>query len=302
MAATFDDAEKMKTSLIKAKLLKSVWGMQRRLRRRFLKCHGYYPDLEHPRSLSEKIQWLKLHKNLEPLAPYIDKHLVRDFVKSRIGDHYLVPLIGIYDRFEDIDIATLPDRFVMKATHGSGWNIIVDNKHEADFDQIKYKFSRWLKTNYSDLGGEGCYLPISGRILIEEYLESPIGPLLDYKFYCCNGKPLGLHVDIDRFGDHSYRIFDTHWNEFEKTRPAAETPMALERPDNLEQMLDVCRTLSDGFSYVRVDLYNPGNRIYFGELTFTPGNGLSPFDPVWSDYYFGEPLDVRHYVAGLDNN
>lgn len=272
---------------------------RRRMRQRFLERHGYAPDLEHPRSLSEKLVWISLHHDLAALAPYVDKLRVRDFVRERLGEAALVPLLGVYDRFEDIDRRRLPRRFVLKATHGAGWNVLVPDRDAADWKDIGEKFRRWLPENYGLITGESCYTPLRGRIVAEQYLESPSGGLHDYKFYCVDGEPLGLHVDFDRFGTHTYRVYDADWNEFPKAGPATPQPPAPPRPQNLAELLDACRRLSAGFSFVRVDLYNPGGQIRFGELTFLPSHGMSPFDPVRSDRYFGEPLDVGRYVPAL---
>ena len=274
------------------------WNM----RRRFRLWHGYSPDLERPRSLSEKLVWISLHHDLSALAPYVDKLLVRDFVRKRVGEKRLVPLLGVYDSFEDIDLARLPERFVIKATHGAGWNVVVPDKRTADWQDIRKKFERWLAENYGLISGESCYTPLRGRIVVEEHLESPPGGLHDFKFYCVDGEPLGLHVDFDRYGEHTYRVYDAQWTEFPKTGPVAAEPPVLARPENLPELLDVCRRLSTGFSFVRVDLYNPGDRISFGELTFLPSHGLRPFDPAWSDHYFGEKLDVRRYVPTLQES
>jgi hypothetical protein len=262
----------------------------------FRKVHGYPLDLENPKSLSEKIQWIKANCDLEPLSMFVDKYSVREFVKEQIGEQYLVPLIGVYDQLDDIDIDLLPRRFVMKATHGCGWNILVKDKDCMDWKRVRTKMNRWLRSNYN-VHEETCYRNLKGRIIIEEYLEEPHRSLKDYKFYCCNGEPLGLHVDIDRFGDHTYRTYDAKWNEFVKRKHYQEIPPNVSKPDKFDELLDVCRKLSNGFSYVRVDLYCIDGRIFFGELTFTPGNGMASFDPVESDYYFGEPFDVKQYVA-----
>lgn len=269
------------------------------MKRRFQKIHGYPLNLKTPRSLSEKINWIKLYRDLKPLAPFVDKYAVRDFVKDRIGEEYLIPLIGLFDRFADISIDSLPGSFVLKATHGSGWNIIVKDKTGVDWQATRRIVNSWLKSDYALLSGEDNYRNIKGRIMIEEYIQDSAGRLDDYKFYCCHGKPLGLHVDIDRFGSHGYRIYDADWNEFVKTtRPVKHLPH-IPRPDKLDELVDICRRLSAGFSYVRVDLYYVDGRIYFGELTFTPGGGMAAFDPVESDFYFGEPLDVTHYIGKL---
>ncbi len=282
----------------------AVCGLKRltgkSLSHRFEAVHGYPLNLDQPRSLSEKIHWIKRYRDLRPLAPFVDKYAVRDFVKARIGETHLVPLIGVYERFDDIDIEVLPAAFALKATHGSNWNVLVKDKGEVDWKAVRRKVNRWLGSDFSLVRGEACYKGVPGRIVVERHLQDAAGQLNDYKFYCCNGEPLGLHVDIDRFGLHRYRIFDADWKEFPKTKGDAGLPV-VPRPDRLDELLEVCRKLSAGFSYVRVDLYYVDHRIFFGELTFTPGNGMAPFDPVESDFYFGEPLKVEDYVAGLQS-
>ena len=243
----------------------------RRLKRQFRKIHGYSLSFRNPRSLSEKVHWIKRYCDLEPLSQFVDKYRVRTFVKKRIGHHYIIPMIGIYNRVEDIDFDALPDRFALKATHGCGWNILVNDKSSMDREAIRNQFNDWLNRSFYDNTREANYRNMKGRILIEALLGSPHDSLNDYKFYCCNGVPLGAHVDIDRFGNHQYRIFDAEWNEFEKKNPAeSATIPQIPRPEKLEEMLEVCRRLSSGFPYVRVDLYYTSNKIYFGELTFTP--------------------------------
>ncbi len=266
---------------------------RRRLKRRFFRKHGYPLNLRNPRSLSEKVHWIKRYCDLEPLSEFVDKYTVRAFIEERIGSHYLIPMVGIYDRFEDIDFDALPQRFAVKATHGCGWNIMVRDKSSLDREAICSQVNDWLNRSFYDRAQEANYKNLKGRILIEELLCNPHGSLDDYKFYCCNGVPLGAHVDIDRFGNHQYRTFDAEWNEFEKNDPvkASNIPQ-IPKPEKLEEMLEVCRRLSEGFPYVRVDLYYASGKIYFGELTFTPANGLYAFDPTESDFYFGAPFDV----------
>lgn len=275
------------------------WAKIRSLKRNFHKIHGYPLNLKAPRSLSEKINWIKLYRDLKPLAPFVDKYTVRGFVAERVGTEFLIPVIGVFNRFDDINIDGLPGAFVIKLTHGSGWNIIIKNKAGVDWLSTRRIVNSWLKSDYSLISGEDNYRNIKRRIMIEEYIQDSAGRLDDYKFYCCNGQPLGLHVDIDRFGNHGYRIYDANWNEFVKTKSPDKDIPHIPRPENLQILLEVCRKLSAGFSYVRVDLYDVDGRIYFGELTFTPGSGMSAFDPVASDYFFGEPLDVRRYAGEL---
>ena len=280
---------------LKYPLIKRFFGLKQLLRVQFKDYYGYPLNLTQPNSLSEKIMWIKLHHDLDDLSPYVDKITVREYVRRTIGEPYLIPCLGIHDSVNDIDFDILPNQFVIKASHGCNWNIIVKDKNICDKEQIKRKFDQWLKTTYGTETNETCYRPIKGRILIETYLEEDSKSPRDYKFYCCDGEPLGLHVDFDRFGDATYRCYDTEWREFKKSIPTLPIPPLIPKPSNFDEMLEVCRKLSKGFSYVRVDLYNCNNQIYFGELTFTPGDGRAPFNPVWLDYFFGEPLDIKSY-------
>ena len=279
----------------KNQLIRRFLGLRQLIRVQFKNAHGYYPNLTHPNSLSEKTMWIKLHYNLDDLSPYVDKITVREYVRQTIGESFLIPCLGIYDRFDEINFDILPNQFVMKASHGCKWNIIIKDKNTLNKEQAKVKFDQWIKMTYGVVTNETCYRPIKGRILIETYLEDDSKSLRDYKFYCCNGEPLGLHVDFDRFGDSTYRCYDTEWRELKKSTPTLPIPPILPKPSNLNDMLEVCRKLSKGFSYVRVDLYNCNNQIYFGELTFTPGDGRGVFNPVWFDYFLGEPLDIKTY-------
>jgi hypothetical protein len=283
------------------KILRRILGMKYYTKLIFLFFHGYSLNLDTPRSLSEKIHWIKLNCNLESLAPFVDKYDVRNFVKKRAGEKYLIPLIGIYNHFDQIDFHSLPKAFAMKATHGSNWNILVKDKHQIDWKAARTKMNGWLKSNYYNINLEAVYKNIKGRIIIEELIQDSSGDLKDFKFYCCNGVPTGAHVDFDRYGNHQFRVYDAQWNEFIKEKQKENLPPVIPQPDKFEELLDVCRKLSRGFSFVRVDLYYTDERIYFGELTFTPGDGLGVFDPVRSDFYFGEAFDVINYANYPEN-
>lgn len=279
------------------KTLRQILGMKYYTKLIFRFVHGYSLNLDNPLSLSEKISWIKLNCNLESLAPFVDKYDVRDFVKKRVGEKYLVPIIGIYDRFDQIDFHNLPKSFAMKATHGSNWNILVKDKDKIDWNAARTQMNKWLKLNYYNINLEAVYKNIKGRIIIEELLHDSSGDLKDFKFYCCNGVPSGAHVDFHRYGNHQYRVYDAQWNEFIKENCKEKLPPIIPKPFKFEELLDVCRKLSNGFSFVRVDLYYTDARIFFGELTFTPGNGLAAFDPVRSDFYLGEAFDIKNYTT-----
>lgn len=283
------------------KILRQILGMKYYTKLIFWVVHGYYLNLGNPRSLSEKINWIKLNCNLESLAPFVDKYDVRNFVKKRVGEKYLVPIIGIYDHFDQIDFHSLPQAFAMKATHGWNWNILVKDKYQIDWSAARAQMNKWLKLNYYNTNLEAVYKNLKGRIIIEELLQDSSGDLKDFKFYCCNGVPRGAHVDFHRYGNHQYRVYDAQWNEFIKTNLKENPPPVIPKPVKLEELLDICRKLSRGFSFVRVDLYYTDGRIYFGEMTFTPGDGLEVFDPVKSDFYLGEAFNVKNYTNSPGN-
>ena len=218
-------------------------------------------DLEHPKSFSEKTQWLKLYGGFEDVYPLVDKYAVREWVKEKIGEEYLIPLLGVWDRFDDIDFDKLPDKFMLKVNHGAGWNIAVQDKSKFDKADAKRKIEGWLKLNYCYLMGglDVQYIHIKPRIIAEKFIENDGGDLYDYKIFCFNGEPkIILHIE-DRYTDKEERMFflDTDWNQLPfNINVPLELDADLPRPANLEKMLDIARTLSQGYTAVRVDLYS----------------------------------------------
>lgn len=233
-------------------------------------------NLDNPQTFNEKIQWMKLYDSPEMKllkGKLADKYEVRKFVKERIGEEYLIPLLGVWKNFDDIDFEKLPDRFALKATHGSAMNVIVTDKSQMNLGAARYSFRKWLATNYAYTAGfEMHYENIEPRIIAEEYISEADG-LLDYKFMCFNGEVKYIWVDTGRYTNHCRDLFDTNWNHIDIriAKPNAEfTPKA---PENLNKMLELASKLCQGFPHVRVDLYSVFGKIYFGEMTFTSGNG-----------------------------
>jgi hypothetical protein len=264
------------------------------VKNRFKRAHGYEPDLKNPKTLSEKIQWMKVYGHLERFSKYVDKYAVRAFVKDTAGEELLIPLIGVYKKTKEIDYNSLPNSFVMKATHASGWNVIVKDKAEVDWNLAREKMDGWLKLNYYKKSGEPNYKPLKGGIIIEKYIEDSTGDLKDYKFFCFHGEPKFVQVDGDRFVGHKRDIYDLKWNKLPVKFFYENLTQPVAKPEKLSDMTEICRKLSRGFSFVRVDLYFADGRIYFGELTFTPENGFYPFSPVQYDAIFGKFLDLNN--------
>lgn len=254
---------------------------------------GEHINFQKPKSFNEKIQWIKLNYRNPLMIKCADKYDVREYIKEKNLDSILNDIYGIYHDVEDIDLSKLPNSFVLKATHGSGWNIICRDKSELDW-KVKYeKIKSWLNTNYYDIGGEWVYKNIQPRIIAERLLVDEKGNLpKDYKIFCFNGKPKIIQVDLDRYQNHKRNLYDLEWNKLpvELQLPNSSTPV--EKPKQLELMLEISKILSEDFPFVRVDLYNVNGKIYFGELTFYPGNGFEKFKPKEFDLLLGSYLDL----------
>jgi hypothetical protein len=259
-----------------------------------------------PIDFNEKLQWLKLHYRNPSMVTCADKWAVREFVKERIGEKYLAECIGVYDDVEEIPFAELPNQFVLKATHGSGWNIICPGKSKIDWCLAKEKMRKWLKSDFSKNGREWQYHEIKPQIICEKFLIDPETPVLrDYKLLTFKGETKYIWVDFTEKIDSSqadnveqevgyskpkvvnglarYRnIYDSKWNFMPgrgSLHPSKKTD-AVKKPECFEEMIEVARKLASDFPQCRVDLYVLGGRqIIFGELTFTSGNGCNAFYP-----------------------
>ena len=237
-------------------------------------------NLEFPKLYNEKIQYTKLHYHDQRLKQFVDKYSVRDYVSETIGEKYLTKIYGVYDTVEEINFEKLPDKFVMKLTNGSGYNIICKHKTKKIVNKIKNIFKKWLKVDFYMLGREWAYKNVKNRIICEEYLESsePYG-LNDYKVFCFNGVPKLIQVDYDRFTEHKRNLYTPQWKFINEKVAYENDPCAnIAKPPNLEEMLVCARKLSKDFPHVRVDFYSIGERLVFGELTFYHGAGYLRFE------------------------
>ncbi len=259
------------------------------LSRIYKKYFGTDLNLDNPQRLTEKIQWLKLYDSTPLKARLADKCEVRNWVKGQIGEGYLTPLLGAWDRFDDIDFSQLPDAFVLKVNHASGMNVIVKDKSDIDLTEMRRTFSRWLLMNYALLKMfEFHYGMIRPKILCEVYLGDNVN---DYKLFCFNGEPEFVWVDIGGYPDHHRALYDLDWNALPFTINQHDC-FPVEKPGQLNTMIGIARKLSRGFAFVRVDLMETGGRLYFGEMTFTPYSGMSPFFPDEYDALYGRKLTL----------
>jgi len=269
------------------------------LRLQYLVQRGRWLHLDPPETWSEKIQWLNLHYREPLMALCADKFLVRDHVRDRgLGDN-LVPLLGVYDRLEEIDYGDLPARFVLKATHGSGWNVFCRSRSVFDPRAANAQLARFLRSNYYHRARERIYKDIKPRIICEELLQDRSGASpTDYKFFCFHGEPKFIQVDYDRFTAHTRNFYDLAWRRIPCRLRYLNNPAADGlRPERLLQMIVLAQRLASDFPFVRVDLYETDNGLFFGELTFLPSRGLGKFVPSRFDRLFGEHLDLSGLLA-----
>lgn len=268
----------------------------RELKRWYKRMTGDRLNLRNPKTFNEKIQWMKLYDATPLKTRLADKYLVREWVKEKIGEEYLVPLLGVWDSFDEIDFDSLPDRFALKANHGSGWNIIVKDRATLDREATKKKFDLWMKTNFAFRAGlELHYMNIPPKIIAEQYIENADG-LKDYRFYCFNGKPYQVWVDIfSGTRNHLRSVYDMDWNPvpLRCTWPDGGE-LLRKKPASFEKMKEFATLLSQDFAFVRVDFFDVDGKLYMGEMTFTPMSGQGRFEPPVWDLKLGEMLKLPH--------
>ena len=251
---------------------------------------GFWPDFKHTKCFTEKLQLYKMKYRNPVMHQCVDKYEVRKYVESKGLGHILNELYGVYDRPEEIDYDTLPDKFVMKTTTGGGGLnvIVVKDKSKTDQEELRKKLALWEDANNLGAlaGREWAYQECQPRIIVERFLENQGGGLIDYKLFCFDGKPYCVQVDCGRYDGHRQNFYDMEWNSLgvHCSYPEGE---GVEKPLGFEEMKEIASQLSKDFPFVRVDLYNIGGRIYFGELTFYPSSGYGKFCPDVFDMELG---------------
>lgn len=252
-------------------------------------------NLKNPVGYNEKLNWLKLYDRKEIYTRMADKYEVREIIREKIGEEYLIPLLGVWERAEDINFAELPDRFVLKCTHDSESVIICSDKRVFDEKAAVKKLSEALKTNYYYNGREWVYKNIKPRIIAEKYMEDSVdGELRDYKFFCFSGIPKAMFVATDRGkGETKFDYFDLNFNHLELIQHYPNAAKPIRKPANFDKMIAFSKILSEGIPHVRVDFYEVDGKLYFGELTFYHFGGYMPFEPESWDMVFGEWLKLQ---------
>ncbi len=266
------------------------------LKVKFRQLMGKKLNLKNPRTFSEKLQWLKLYNHRPEYTTMVDKHAVKDYVAKIIGEEYIIPTLGVWDRPEEIEWDTLPDQFVLKCTHDSGGLVICLDKSKLDKKAATIKLRKSLNQNYFRKWREWPYKNVPRRIIAEKYIEpSPdLKDLPDYKFFCFNGEPKYCQVISGRNTNMSCDFFDINWNHqiFHEPQMYPFSSRQLEKPSKYVEMWNLARKLSQSKPFCRIDFYEVGEKVYFGEITFFPTSGMGGFAPQEWDMIFGDLIKL----------
>lgn len=252
-------------------------------------------DLEDPKTYNEKLQWLKLYDRNPLYSRLVDKYEVKSYVASIIGEEYIIPTIGVWDKFSDIDFKKLPNQFVLKCTNDSGGIVICKDKKSFPKWKSKIKLSLYGKRNFYYRSREWPYKNVKPRIIAEKYMEDRnYRELRDYKFFCFQGKPKLMFVASNRQGEGEtyFDFFDMDYNHLDIINGHSNAPQQPAKPKNFDKMIKFAEMLSKDIPHVRVDFYEVNGKLYFGELTFYHWSGLVPFEPEEWDYKLGDMIDL----------
>lgn len=251
-------------------------------------------NLTDPQTYNEKLQWLKLYDRKPEYTIMVDKYAVKDYVAGIIGEEYIIPTIGVWNRPEDIDWNKLPNQFVLKCTHDSGGLVICRDKTKLDKEAAIKKLRNSLKTNYYLAGREWPYKNVPRKIIAEKYMEDEkVSDLPDYKFFCFDGVVKALFIGTERgTGDVKFDYYDADFNHLDLVQEHPMSGKQFQKPVNFEKMKQLASELSKGLPQARIDFYNINGKIFFGEITFFHHGGIIPFHPEEWDYTFGSWLKL----------
>ncbi len=262
----------------------------------FHTCMGYWMDFDNPKTFNEKLQWLKLYNRKAEYTTMVDKYSVKNYVAEIIGDEYIIPTIGVWNTFDEIDFDSLPNQFVLKCTHDSGGLVICKNKKQLNKEKARIKIENSLRTDFYMKGREWPYKNVPRRIIAEKYMEDKeTGELRDYKFFCFDGEVKAMFIATERQNKNDvtrFDFFDRFFNHIDcvNGHPMADVPPA--KPKNYELMIKLAEQLSKNMPHVRVDFFEANGHVYFGELTFFHQSGAIPMNPFEVDELFGSWLKL----------
>lgn len=266
------------------------------VRMMFYRDMGYPLNLENPITFNEKLQWLKVYNHKPEYTAMVDKAAAKQYVAAIIGEEYIIPTLGLYDSFEEIDFDKLPEQFVLKTTHDSKSVVICTDKSKLDREAAARKLTASLNRSYYLKYREWPYKNIRPRIIAEKYMVDESGTeLKDYKFSCYDGNATDVMLCYDRAsGDTKFYFFDKEWNLLRYNKRGIEAPegFTVPKPRNMDKMFEIASRLSEGIPYLRVDLYNIDGAIYFGELTFFPRSGCDSNLLPETDLLFGSRIKL----------
>lgn len=253
-------------------------------------------NLNNPETFNEKLQWLKLYNRKPEYTKMVDKYLVRDYVKEKIGEEYLIPLLGVWDDPEKIDFNELPMQFVLKCNHNSGLGMcICKDKNSLDINKVKEELKKGINQNYYLTSREWPYKDVPRRIIAEKYMVDESGyELKDYKFYCFDGKVKLVMINSDRMSSEKTKAnyFDENYQPLDFVWGYENAEIPPQKPEKFEEMKHLAEKLSEGITHVRIDFYQTPSGIYFGEITFFDGSGFDAIEPIEWDYKIGSWLKL----------
>lgn len=266
---------------------------ERYLKLMFRDRMGYWFDLKNPKTFNEKLQWLKLYNRKPEYTAMVDKYEAKKYVAEKLGEEYIIPTLGVWDKFEDIDFDALPEQFVLKCTHDSGGLIICRDKSKLDKEKARERIEKSLSSNYFWHGREWPYKNVKPRIIAEQYMVDESGyDLKDYKFFCFDGEVKLCMIERDRAkgrNGHAVDFFDRHFEHQNITVDGyPNASQGYEKPSNYDELIGIAEKLAKNIPHIRVDLYNINGRCYFGELTFFQASGSIQFSPPEWDGVLGD--------------
>lgn len=287
-------------SLMNIKLLNKMFSDESYLKIIYHLYFGRPLNLKNPKRFTEKIQWLKIYGRTPINVVMADKYAVKEYIREHIGEQYVIPLLGVWDRPEDIDFSKLPERFVIKCNHNSGTGMyICRDKSQLDEKVVRKEIQKGLRQDYFLGSREYAYKDIPKKIIAEKYMEdNETKELRDYKFFCFDGEPRVFFIALGRLqGEDSvtFDFFDMDYNHlpFTNGHPNAKVPP--QKPKCFEEMKQLATKLSKGMPHVRIDFYEVNGHVFFGEFTFSHWGGLVPFNPEEWDYKLGEMISLPTY-------
>ena len=253
-------------------------------------------NLKTPQTFNEKLQWLKIYDRKPIYTTMVDKYEVKNYVADKIGDEYIIPTLGVWDSFDEIDFDALPDQFVLKCTHDSGGLVICKDKSKLNKEKAKKKIELSLNRNYYYHGREWAYKDVKPRVIAEKYMEDKNSKdLKDFKFFCFDGKAKAMFIATDRFArgvETKFDFYDMNFEHLPFTNGHPNAECVIEKPKHFEKMKELAEILSKGIPQIRVDFYEIDDEVYFGELTFFHWSGMVPFVPEKWDYKFGDWIEL----------